>query len=69
MIRFSLEAFMQKSCNLLGWGLAIIAVLLLVSHMQLGFLALLLFVSFIFACAVTRSDGHTSRLSSEAEKR
>lgn len=58
-----------KSCNLVGWGLALIAVLLLLSHAQLGFLAIVLFVSFLFACGVTRSQGHTSRLSSQAEKR
>ena len=58
-----------KSCNLVGWGLAIVALLVLLSYRQLGLLAVVLMVSFLFACGMTRMRDHTSNLSSEVQKR
>jgi len=52
-----------------GWGLAIVASLILLSYRQIGLLAVVLMVSFLFACGMTRMRDHTGNLSSEVQKR
>jgi hypothetical protein len=58
-----------KNCSLIGWILVLSAFALLAAEGQLGLLAVLLLLSFLFACAIARSQGPTATLSSNGDKR
>jgi hypothetical protein len=58
-----------RTCNRAIWILVLLAIVLLMLQGRIGLLALVLPISLILACAMTRSGNHQTGLTHGPEKR